>query len=144
MNPFYIKIIPNTKLLNKVFKTQKYFFYFLEKNFEMSIDNINTNQNVALAYNYKLLAEAIKTKNFENIRRYAQSTEMDNKKLLLSISDAMCNKDIEKKHLIDAFVIYSDCRDLLCDEYNENIDMEKVFYWSSRIIQDFAGNFYMV
>lgn len=90
--------------------------------------------------NFELLAYAIRTKNFKSMRYYSQVTEPDDKKLLQTICDIVCHEEVET-HLIQVFEIYCECRDLLCEDFNENIDLTKVNYWARRIRQDRTGNF---
>lgn len=98
---------------------------------------------------YQELLEAIENENFFIIRECSTKLLTDQSELeketevnlLKSIAKRMCNDkhiDIEKE-----FEIFWACRDLLCENYDEDIDLKLVCYWGLRVKQDETGKYHL-
>lgn len=86
------------------------------------------------------LLNAIEKGNFEVIRSVASAQTHDDAALLMSIAKNMCyggkHTDMRK-----AFQIFNACRNLLCQDYDMDVDLDMVCSWADKVYQTETGTF---
>lgn len=96
---------------------------------------------------YQTLLEALETENFTAIRKcFAELTAdqqvQQDADLIKTIAKKMCSgehADFKKE-----FEIFYTCRFLLCQRFEEDLDLDLICYWGQKIKLDTNGDYFLM
>ena len=106
-----------------------------------SLAPADTETTKETADDYKKLLAALESENFTSIREAATvvfedlgANELESDAALIkSLAKRMCHNKRIASLFKSIFRIFNECRYLLCEKFDEDVDLDLVCYWGQRI-----------